>query len=69
MQPINDDFRRGMEAAQATADPSEQLTTDEIQQACGPDFMAGECTDEPPAFHKGWDYAIRLARQGQPDLF
>ena len=57
------DWQRGYDAAMATADPAEQLVTAEILDAGGPDFLAGEDTNEPPDFHRGWDAAILAARR------
>lgn len=56
------DFQRGAKAVLATADIANQLTTDEVRKVGGPDFMAGEDTDEAPAFHQGWDWQIRQCR-------
>ncbi|WP_297842986.1 hypothetical protein [uncultured Roseibium sp.] len=57
------DFKRGAQAAYATEDVCDQATTDEVLAAGGPDFMAGQQTDEPPEWHRGWDWTIRMARQ------
>jgi hypothetical protein len=58
----SEDFRRGMEAAMATRDVADQLTTDEIASCGGPDFLDREASDEPAEWHHGWDHVIRCAR-------
>ncbi|WP_306049151.1 hypothetical protein [Oceaniradius stylonematis] len=58
----NKDFQRGVETAQSTAELADQATTSEVLAAGGPDFLAGHDTDEPPEWHRGWDWAIEQAR-------
>lgn len=59
------DFKRGAMAAYNKKGLADQLTTDEILAAGGPDFKNGEDSDEPRAWHEGWDWAIKMARQQQ----
>jgi hypothetical protein len=51
-----------MAAARVTCNVADLLTTDEILSCGGPDFLAGEETDEPPDWHQGWDHAVLTAR-------
>ncbi|WP_144435983.1 hypothetical protein [Roseibium album] len=41
------EFKRSAEAAYATQDVCDHATTDEVLASGGPDFMAGQQTDEP----------------------
>ncbi|SON55790.1 Mu-like prophage protein gp16 [Hartmannibacter diazotrophicus] len=63
VRTIKADFERGRAAAMKWADTADQATTAEAFAAGGPDFLKGECTDETPAYHHGWDDAIRAARR------
>lgn len=61
------DFERGYEAACNFGEHiAAQCTCDEALHAGGPDFLAGQGTDEPPAWHRGWDAAIMHDRNCQP---
>lgn len=52
------DYIRGYRAAQEMPELGEELTSAEILSAGGPDFMAGEGSDEGPEFWRGWDAAV-----------
>ncbi|MEM1040880.1 MAG: hypothetical protein AAGI12_15575 [Pseudomonadota bacterium] len=56
------DFERGAAAARKCRNLADQATTDEVLQAGGPDFKAGEDSDEPRDWHLGWDSEILKAR-------
>lgn len=63
------DFKRGAQAAYATEEPCNQATTDEVLAAGGPDFIAGQQTDEPAEWHRGWDWTIHAARKEANDAY
>jgi hypothetical protein len=64
MSEVNEDFLRGVAAAIAHSDLAGHATTEEIIAAGGPDFCGEEeGSDEPPAWHRGYDFAVRYARR------
>ena len=60
MPDLSLDFRRGAFAAEATKNLAQQLTTEEL--AARGDMAFDTYGDEPPAYHRGWDWAIRRER-------
>jgi len=62
MSSESDDFKRGVAMARAMPDVAEQLTSSEALAAGGPDFLGGDESAGSPDFHRGWDWAIKMAR-------
>lgn len=56
-------FKRGATEALSDFRIADEATCDEAYVCGGPDFMSGEATDEPPEYHAGRDWVIRMARE------
>jgi hypothetical protein len=56
-------FRQGMKDARSSGEPAMQATSSEAIAAGGPDFMREAASEKDRDWHRGYDYAVRLARQ------